>query len=30
VDRISAQSFLDGKLDLIGFHHVYSVITPAA
>ncbi|MGY4768729.1 hypothetical protein ACXC9Q_17600 [Kribbella sp. CWNU-51] len=30
VDRISAQSFLDGKLDLIGFHHIYSVIAPAA
>ena len=28
VDRISAQSFLDGKLDLIGFHHIYSVVTP--
>ncbi|MFI6826452.1 hypothetical protein ACIBG5_05085 [Kribbella sp. NPDC050241] len=28
VDRISAQSFLDGKIDVIGFHHVYAVITP--
>jgi hypothetical protein len=30
VDRVSAQSFLDGKIDLIGFHHIYSVVTPAA
>ncbi|HET6987017.1 MAG TPA: hypothetical protein VFI00_10385 [Kribbella sp.] len=30
VDRISAQSFLDGKVDVIGFHHIYSVVTPTA
>ena len=30
VDRISEQSFLHGKVDVLGFHHVYSVITPSA
>ena len=30
VGRISAQSFLDGKIDVIGFHHIYAVVTPAS
>ncbi|TCC49578.1 hypothetical protein E0H73_42300 [Kribbella pittospori] len=30
VDRISAQSFLDGKIDVIGYRHLYSVVTPTA
>lgn len=29
VDRINAQKFLDGKIDVIGFHHIYAVVTPA-
>jgi hypothetical protein len=28
VDRIDAQNFLDGKIDVIGFHHIYAVVTP--
>jgi hypothetical protein len=30
VGRMSAQSFVDGKIDVIGFHHVYAVVTPSA
>jgi len=28
VDRISEQSFLIGKIDVVGFHHVFAVVTP--
>lgn len=29
VDRISEQSFLDGKVDVLGLRHVYAVVTPS-
>jgi hypothetical protein len=29
VDHINAQAFLDGKIDVLGFHHIYAVVTPA-
>jgi hypothetical protein len=29
VDRVNAQDFLDGKIDVLGFHHIYAVVTPA-
>ena len=29
VDRINKQSFLNGKIDVAGFHHVYAVVTPS-
>ncbi|MGW6196926.1 hypothetical protein ACWF0M_12335 [Kribbella sp. NPDC055110] len=28
VDRVDAQNFLDGKIDIIGFHHIYAVVAP--
>ncbi|MEU4294842.1 hypothetical protein AB0E63_42025 [Kribbella sp. NPDC026596] len=29
VDRINKQAFLNGKIDIVGFHHVYAVVTPS-
>lgn len=29
VDRVEKQSFLDGKIDVVGFHHIYAVVTPS-